>query len=116
MVDSQVTSDFILDLDKNLTNEKEDKRNLLGMFPNVPPVNPVLKLLPPAVTPATRTARIQDHLLVQIRGIIMDTAVAHGIVIQRMAIVHKGIASWLLQHNVILTYMFLHVKMEQVLD
>ncbi|EDY34007.1 hypothetical protein RUMLAC_00180 [[Ruminococcus] lactaris ATCC 29176] len=29
MIDSQVTSDFILNLDKNLTNEKEDKRNLL---------------------------------------------------------------------------------------
>lgn len=86
------------------------------MFPNVPPGNPVLKLLPLVVIPVTRTARIQDHLLVQIRGIIMDTAVAHGIVIQRMTIVHKGIASWLLQHNVILTYMFLHAKMEQVLD
>ena len=86
------------------------------MFPNVPPVSPVLKLLPLVVIPVTRTAKIQDHLLVQIRDIIMDTAVAHGTVIQRMAIVRKGTAGWLLQHNVILTYMFLHVKMEQVLD
>ena len=81
------------------------------MFPPAPPVNPVLKLLPLA-----KTAKIQDHLLVQIRDIIMDTAVAHGTVIQRMAIVRKGTAGWLLQHNVILTYMFLHVKMDQVLD
>ena len=32
MVDSQVTSDFILDLDKNLTNEKEDKRNFVVLI------------------------------------------------------------------------------------
>ena len=85
------------------------------MFPNVPRGNPVLKLLPLAI-PVTRTAKIQDHLLVQIQDIIMDTAVAHGTVIQRMAIVRKGTAGWLLQHNVTLTYIFLHVKMEQVLD